>query len=108
MSLTITANLVDLTNTANVGKAIFTLLLPVANSQVTVSGAVISQLSVTSLANGSGAISQVILGNDVLTPAGTTYLVSVYAATGVLVWEARYKLTGTGSVDLSTLTPLAG
>jgi len=106
MSLTIIANLADLTGTANVGWAIFTLV-GFGNTPPTISGSVISTLSVTALANGSGAISQVLLGNDVIRPAGTTYVVQIFSNTGALISSARYSLTGTGSLDLSTLTPIS-
>lgn len=105
MSLTITANLVDLTNTADVGSAVFTLV-GYGSQPPRVSGSVIANLSVKATANGSGAISQVILGNDVITPGTTTYVVTVFDASGAQVWSNRYKFTGSGSVDLSTQTPL--
>lgn len=105
MSLTITANLVDLTNTANVGSAVFTLT-GYGQTPPRISGtSLISTLSVTSIANGSGLISQVILGNDVITPAGTLYLVEFLSNTGAFISAAKYKLIGSGTVDLSTLTP---
>jgi hypothetical protein len=106
MSLTITASLEDLSGTANVGGATFTLV-GYGNIPPKVSGALLSVLSITATANGSGAISQVILGNDVVSPSGTTYVVSVFSSTGAFVFTARYSLTGSGTLDLSTLTPLS-
>ncbi len=61
---------------------------------------------ITAYANGSGDISQVILGNDVITLTGTTYVVQVFSKQGSPVTAARYSLTGTGTLDLSSLTPL--
>jgi hypothetical protein len=105
MSLTITANLKNLANTANVGWAVFTLV-GYGNSQPEVSEAIIVGLTVKATADSNGAISQVILGNDVITPAGTSYTVAVYDSSGGLVAIARYRFTGSGTADLSTLTPL--
>lgn len=105
MALTITCDLEDLTGTANVGWAVFTLV-GFGSQPPRISGAIISTLSVTAVANGSGDISQVILGNDVITPSGTTYMVEIFSAAGAFISAARYSLTGTGSVDLSTLTPI--
>ena len=105
MALTITADLEDLTGAANVGSAVFTLC-GYGNQPPRISGAILSTVSITALANGSGVISQVIIGNDVITPSGTTYAVTVYSSTGAFISEGRYKLTGSGSVDLSTLTPI--
>lgn len=105
MSLTITASLEDLSGSANAGSAVFTLV-GYANQPPRVSGGLIATLSVTALANGSGAISQVILGNDVITPAGTKYEVQVFSNSGAMISSAMYSLTGSGTVDLSTLSPL--
>ncbi|SRR6266704_3158088 len=105
MSLTVTANLRDLANNNNVGWAVFTLV-GYGPTQPSVSGAFICDVMLKASANGSGVISQVILGNDVITPAGTSYEVSIFASDGSLVAMARYKFTGSGTVDLSTLTPL--
>lgn len=106
MALTITASLKDLTGIADVGSAVFTLV-GFGRDVPRISGAIISTLSVTALADGSGDISQVIKGNDVITPSGTTYCVEVFSDSGAFVSSARYSLTGSGSVDLSTLTPLS-
>src|SRR5580700_2100810 len=100
MSLTITADLEDLSGSSNVGSAVFTLV-GYGSNVPRISGAILSTLSVTAQANSSGDISQVIVGNDVITPSGTTYMVEVFSSAGSLVSAARYSLTGSGSVDLS-------
>jgi hypothetical protein len=105
MSLTITASLEDISGTANVGWAVFTLV-GFGDTPPTVSRALISQLQVTAVANSSGAISQTILGNDVISPSGTSYLVEIFSSTGAPVWCARCSLTGSGSHALSSFTPL--
>jgi hypothetical protein len=104
MSLTITATLDDLTGTANSGSVVFTLC-GFGQTPPLISGHMLSTLSVTAAANGSGAVSQVLLGNDVITPAGTYYNVQTFSSSGSLISSARYSLTGSGTVDLSTLTP---
>jgi hypothetical protein len=107
MALTITASLVDLTNTANVGWAIFTLVGFGPTPPRVAGTSVIASTVLKSIANGSGVISQVVIGNDVITPSGTSYQVDIYSAVGSLISSARYSLTGSGTTDLSTLTPLA-
>jgi|SRR5215469_18275645 len=104
MSLTVTATLNNLAGSADVGYAVFTLV-GYGNNVPRINGAVISVLSVKATANGSGLISQTIVGNDVITPAGTSYAVQIYSDSGALISTGRYTFTGSGSVDLSTLTP---
>jgi hypothetical protein len=66
---------------------------------------VISALSVTAMANGSFQISQIMLGNDVITPTGTSYVVRATSTTGGFMSSKRYKFIGNGNVDISSLTP---
>jgi hypothetical protein len=42
----------------------------------------------------------------VITPSGTFYTVEIFSAVGGYISIAKYKFTGSGTVDLSTLTPL--
>lgn len=106
MALTITATLVDPTNTDNAGYIIFTLVGFGATPPRVSGTSCIVAAPIKAQANGSGAVSQVILGNDVILPANTSYTVNIYSNTGALISSARYQFTGSGSVDLSTLTPL--
>jgi hypothetical protein len=105
MPLTATANLKNLANTADVGWATFTLVGTGGNVP-RISGSVLSVLTLKAVADGSGNISTTIIGNDTITPSGTTYAVNIYSSGGALISSARYSLTGSGTVDLSTLTPL--
>ena len=90
MALTVTANLIDLTGTDNIGWATFTLV-GFGNTPPRVNGSsVISAFSVLAMANGSGAISQVLIGNDAITPSGTTYVVQIFSNAGSLISTARY------------------
>lgn len=106
MSLTITATCVDITGTDNAGWATFELvgygaILPRVSGSSCIALGIIK-----ASANGSGAISQIILPNDSILPSGTTYVVNIYNASGGLMSSGRYSLTGSGTVDLSSLTPL--
>ncbi|MFZ1974735.1 MAG: hypothetical protein WAU89_17950 [Candidatus Acidiferrales bacterium] len=106
MALTVTATLVDPTNTDNAGYIVFTLV-GFQPTPPRISGtSCIAAAPIKAQANGSGAVSQVIIGNDVITPSGTLYQVDIYNASGALISSARYQFTGSGSVDLSSLTPL--
>lgn len=106
MSLTITATLVDPTNTDNAGYIIFTLV-GFQPTPPRISGtSCIAAAPIKAQANGSGVVSQVLIGNDVITPSGTSYQVDIYSASGALISSARYQFTGSSTTDLSTLTPL--
>lgn len=105
MALTITADLRTLANSNDIGWATFTLV-GFGGNVPRISGALLSTVSILALANGSGVISQVILGNDAITPSGTTYYVEIFSDSGAFIAAGRYSLTGSGTVDLSTLTPL--
>ena len=105
--LTITANLIDLTGTNDVGWVTFTLVGYGTNVPRIGGTCNITQPVIKALANGSGNISQVILGNDVITPTGTLYEVRVFSNVGSQISVAKYSLTGSGSKDLSVLTPIA-
>ena len=112
--LTITANLQTISGVEDVGYATFTLvgfgdLIPTASEPAGSGGhidVVISTLSCKAMANTSGLISQVILGNDIITPPNTTYVVQIYSDLGAYISEGRYSLVGSGTVDLSTLTQI--
>jgi hypothetical protein len=106
LSLTVTATLVDPTGTDNAGWIVFELVGFGATPPRVAGTSCIAVTSIKAQANGSGAISQVLLGNDAITPSGTSYTVNIFSAAGSLLSSARYQFTGSGTVDLSTLTPL--
>lgn len=106
MSLTITATLVDPTNTDNAGYIIFTLVGFGATPPCVSGTSCIAAAPIKAQANGSGAVSQGLIGNDVITPSGTSYQVDIYSAAGSLISSGRYQFTGSSTVDLSSLTPL--
>lgn len=54
----------------------------------------------------SGTFSVQLWGNDVITPAGTYYAISLIDANGNVVQSGAYQLTGGGTFDLSSLSPI--
>jgi hypothetical protein len=57
-------------------------------------------------ANGSGAFSTALWGNDVITPSGTYYLVTFVSDAGLQIAQIPYILNGTGTFDLSAVAPM--
>jgi hypothetical protein len=54
----------------------------------------------------SSVISQVLWGNDQITPAGTFYDIAIFDSSGQVVQRGNYQFTGSAhSVDLSTIQP---
>src|ERR1700678_3524238 len=54
----------------------------------------------------AGPSSIPLWGNDVITPAGTYYSVAVIDDKKNVVQSAMYQFTGSGTIDISTVTPL--
>jgi hypothetical protein len=67
---------------------------------------ILAPLSYTSSVAASFSVT--LWGNDVLSPTNATYyLVSIYNADGSnVVYQIPYQFTGSGTLDLSTLTPI--
>jgi hypothetical protein len=106
--LTITCDLVDLTDSDNVGWVVFTLQnfgssVPCASVSPP---AVLSSVSCKAMANSSGVVSQALIGNDQISPKNTNYLVSIFSNLGALISEGKYSFSGSGTVDLSTLVQI--
>lgn len=59
----------------------------------------------TYIESADGNFSFAIWGNDQITPAGTYYTIAMLDAQGNVVQSAAYQLGGSGTQDLSTLTP---
>jgi hypothetical protein len=55
----------------------------------------------------AGTVSIAVYGNDVIIPTGTYYTVELLDGAGNVVQCAAYLLTGSGTKDLSGLTPIA-
>src|ERR1700678_2530252 len=54
----------------------------------------------------AGTISIPLWGNDVITPAGTYYSVAVIDDKKNVVQSAMYQFTGSGTIDISTVSPI--
>jgi hypothetical protein len=67
---------------------------------------ILSPITLTATAV-AGAGSQVLWGNDVISPAGTYYKVTFLASNGSTIATLPYQFTGSGTFDISELTPLA-
>lgn len=105
-SVTVTGSLQDLTGAANVG-SVQIQLQNYGNNVPRVSGtSILVQLITTAVANGSGAFSVTVWGNDQITPNDTYYIVQFLDAAGAVIASIPYRFTGSGTVDLSSLTPL--
>ena len=98
----LTADLVDLTGVTNIGWAVITLVGFGSDIPRTAS----SILNVLSIKVMGASISQNILGNDVIIPAGTTYQITIYSDKGYFISEQRYSITGMAAVNLNTLSPV--
>jgi hypothetical protein len=53
-----------------------------------------------------GSITAMLWGNDAITPAGTYYDIALLDTSGNVVQSGLYQLTGSGTFQLSSLTPL--
>jgi hypothetical protein len=98
----VTANLVDLTGVSNIGWAVITLVGYGSDIPRT-AASIISVLSIKVLGS---SVSQNILGNDVISPAGTTYQIAIYSDQGAFISEQRYSITGSSTANLNMLTPV--
>ena len=110
-SVTLSGNIQDLTGSANAGKIIVTLVnfgttLPVITGTTS-----LASLSVIATANGSGAYSVALWGNNQISPSGTFYQITVQGADGSTILTAAYQFLTGGTFDLSNLqqmSPSAG
>lgn len=56
----------------------------------------------------AGVVNTPLWGNDVITPLGTFYLIQVFDGNGNCIAAGEYRITGSGTQDLASLTPLQG
>jgi len=103
--ISIIAKLIDITAT---GLPFATATLELTNDPSAIprvpSTAIVAGPRITFEANASGVISGTVWGNDSLTPAGTYYVLSVTDQTGLVQRDCAFTLTGTDTINLSTLT----
>src|ERR1700733_14831369 len=113
--VTLTANLQTISGVEDAGYCTISLVgfgdsIPLASEPAGSGGhieVVLSTLSCKAIAGTNGLISQVLFGNDVITPPHTTYVVQIFSDLGGFISEGRYSITGSGSVDLSTLVQIS-
>jgi hypothetical protein len=105
-SLTITANIQSIFG-ANYPKGTPVFQLENYGSSVprVISTGFVVSPRVTATADINGLISTLIWGNDLIAPSGTYYLVTFMSDKNLQTAQCRYSLVGSGTVDLSTLTP---
>ena len=53
----------------------------------------------------SGVFTTTLWGNDVITPANTFYVITIFDPDGNVIQTGNYQFTGSGSFDLSLQTP---
>lgn len=95
-----------MTGAANIG-SVQLQLANYGNNVPRVSGtSILVQLTTIATANGSGAFTVTVWGNDQISPDGTYYIVQFLDAAGAVIASIPYLLTGSGTFDLSSLTPL--
>jgi hypothetical protein len=106
-ALTVTGTLNDIFGNADVGSSVIFQLcnygpnLPrIANSNLLAK----TRPSAVVVDN-TGAFSQKLYGNDVITPAGTYYSLSVEDENESRIQTQAYQFTGSGSIDISGLIP---
>jgi hypothetical protein len=102
MSLTITVTLPTLPGGAvNNGWCVLTLVGVASN----LSSDFLSRNGRNQAAN-NGVVSIDLLGNDVISTAGTSYQVDLCNADGSVIGSWQYTFTGSGNFALSSLTPM--
>jgi hypothetical protein len=99
--LTVTGNFESITG-ASLGRVAVQLQGYTGIARVPGTGVIVNP---TLMSLVSGSFSIVLFGNDAITPSGTWYLFSFYDSVGNLLAQCKYILTGSGTVDISTLTP---
>src|SRR5258708_4994948 len=110
-ALTITATLQDTQGNPIQGSAVFTLCNFNPDVPRVAGTSILDTVQITANANGSGFLSALLYGNDVITPGLTFYQVDLYSgqnATGSKIQTSSYRINGSGTFDLSNLTPLSG
>lgn len=105
-AFTVTGNLQDIFGVSVPNGTITFTLSRYLTSLPRVAGtAMLVTPSITVTANASGAFSATLWGNDVITPAGTSYQVTFKNSAGLKLGISDYTFNGSGSFDISNLTP---
>jgi hypothetical protein len=104
-TITIRGTLENLIGTADAGSVRFELVNYGSDVPRIVGTCIIGQVEQTVQADGTGAFSIVLWGNDVITPANTYYNVRISNSAGAELVVVPYQFSGVGGFDLSTLQP---
>lgn len=105
-NVTITGVLDASSGAVEAGWVTFTLVNYGLNVPKVTGTAIVVDLQMKAQANGSGAFSQVLWGNNQISPANTYYAVQFFSALGNPSEVQIYSFVGSGTFDISTLTPV--
>jgi hypothetical protein len=104
--ITLTATLLDLAGSVVAGGTLKFYLSGFFSASPEIPGtAMIGKSPILATANGSGVVTQLLWGNDVISPAETFYCIVCSDSEGNHVWTQNYQLSGGGSQNLSDLSP---
>src|SRR5277367_5870423 len=112
-NITITGKLTDFAAGNDTAAGVAFRLVNWLPGPARVSGtSVIAQTYLKPTISGTGTFSQAMYGNDQINPNSTSsppqtyYEFVVYDDSGAILYVAAYQFTGSGSFDISTLTPI--
>lgn len=63
----------------------------------------LTKINQVKYSDGTAVLSIPLWGNDVITPSGNYYAITVYDGDGNVVQSGAYAITGSGTIDLSSL-----
>lgn len=66
----------------------------------------LTKINQVKYSDGTAVLSMPLWGNDVITPSGNYYAITVYDGDGNVVQSGAYVITGSGTFDLSSLTQM--
>ena len=106
-AITLTATLQSIGGNSVAGSALKITLCGLNGQTPKIAGtSILAQITQT-IPYTAGALSAPLWGNDVISPAGTYYMVQTMDADGNATSAENYILNGNGSLDLSSLVPYA-
>jgi hypothetical protein len=105
-AITLTATLQDNTGANDAGAALLIVLCGYGQTLPKIAGTSMIAKITNKVAATAGTVSTLLWGNDVITPAGTYYSISVLDDKSNVVQAGIYQFTGSGTKDLSSQTQL--
>jgi hypothetical protein len=103
--ITLTGTIADIFGVSDAGGQIVVTLQRYGSTVPRVIGTAFVVKAQIDVACPAGTFSFSVWGNDVISPAGTTYVVSFIPDNGGVIQCMEYQFTGSGSQDLSSITP---